>query len=517
VKFIDREFSERILRQVAVYRSASVIYPLVEKANVDYFASELAGSLGVAIVRWDFLNACLAGEALEKSIDLPGESFVGQLLAICDLLTRQGESKTLYIFENIHVMLAEANSSETAERLRQSLTRMISAMVGLSSYLLLLDDHGCFLPEDLQQIIPEEIFPLPSLEHIDSIMQGHGLDDPRLSKVAGGLSAAEIEIGLQLAKNSGGDIHDQLLQFKIDRLKQIGLEFLGVPEDLKFGGLDVIKAWVEGIKKDFSPIARQFKIPPPRGCFFVGPPGTGKTHAAKCIANELSLPLISVGIDAIQAGGVAKFKELLKRLERIVCIVYFDELDKFFDDSTDTQVLGVLLTWMQEKTSDNFVIATLNRLSKIRPEVMRAGRVDDVFWVGFPQNNEKYEILMMYAAKYDLAYKKEFGRMTQEEWITLMSLTNNYTGSELKLLVEIAVRRKFYGLFDDFDLTGQESIELEFQDFKEALTRVKSLYSRDTEGILNIKLQAEKVCTPSSSEDTSIFRVDDYNIFGDDD
>ena len=473
--FIDLVFFEKVLHQIAVYRSAAIVAPLVEKPNVNYFAVRLADRLDVSIVRWDFLNACLIGDS-SGTIDLPQGSFVEQLIAINDVVSVRGKSKCLYLVDNFQAMLAGAADAETVERLRQALTRTIAGMARLSSYLLLLDDRGCLLPTDLQQIIPEEMFPLPSLEHITDIVQSYGFDDPRLYKIASGLSAAEIDIGLRLAINSGEDIADRLLQFKVERLKKLGLEFLGVPEQMSFGGLDVIKARLQSIKQDFSPIARKFNIPLPRGWLFVGPPGTGKTRSAKCIAGELSLPLISVGIDAIQAGGVSRFKELLKRLERIVCIVYFDELDKFFDDSTDSQILGVLLTWMQEKTSDNFLIATLNRLSEIRPEVMRAGRIDDVFWVGFPQNNEKYEIVMMYAAKYDPAYRREFGRMSQEEWITLMNLTMNFTGSELKLLVETAVRNQFHSLFDR--LEGCEAMELYFSDFKNALASVLSIPTR---------------------------------------
>jgi hypothetical protein len=119
----------------------------------------------------------------------------------------------------------------------------------------------------------------------------------------------------------------------------------------------------------------------------------------------------------------------------------------------------------------------------------------------------------LYAGIYDPLYREAFGRMSHEEWITLMNLTPNFTGSELKLLVETAFRQKFHALFED--LTGEEIIEIYFDDFKNALASVKSLYSRDTEGILNIKLQAEKVCTPSSSEDKSIFRVIDCNMYGD--
>ncbi len=511
IKFVDIEFSKKIQSQITVYRAASVVYNLVDKAGVSHFASEVAKSLNVGITRWDFLTASLKDES-DKNINLKSDNFVGQLKEICGHIATDARPNTLYILENINAILKEANPV-TAEQLRQSLVRIISSIKGSESYLLLLDDHGCFLPEDLQQIIPEEIFPLPKQEHIASIAKFHELDSARLAKVAGGLTAAEIEIGLQLAKNSGMDIYAELLNFKVQRLKSLGLEFLGVPAEMKFGGLDIIRTRVQGIKKDFSDIARKYKVPLPRGWFFVGPPGTGKTHTAKCIASELDLPLVSVGIDAIQSGGVAKFKDLLNRLERIVCIVYFDELDKFFDDTTDSQILGVLLTWMQEKTSDNFLIATLNRLSKIRPEVMRAGRIDDIFWVGFPQNNEKYEILSLYAGIYDLKYKEEFGRMTHEEWMVLMNHTTNFTGSELKLLVETAFRHKFHTLFDS--LTGDEIIELKFEDFRDALDSVKSLYSRDTEGILNIKLQAEKVCTPSSSEDVSIFKVVNFNVYGD--
>jgi ATPase family associated with various cellular activities (AAA) len=312
-QFIDQDFSEEILHQIKAYRATSIVYPLVEKANVEYFTSEIAKSLDVAIIRWDFLNAWLTSNSLEKPIALMGEGFAEQLKSICDYICHHRKPNVLYLIENVNIVLAEANPVVT-EQIRQSLVRIILSIGEASSFLLLLDDHGCFLPEDLQQIIPEKIYPMPTSEQVASIAEIHGLDGSRLAKVAGGLSAAEIEMGLLLAKSSGKDIYNELLNFKIKRLKSLGLEFLSVPTEMKFGGLDIIRSRVQGIKKDFSAIARKFKVPLPRGWFFVGPPGTGKTHTAKCIASELDLPLVSVGIDAIQSGGVAKFKDLLNRL-----------------------------------------------------------------------------------------------------------------------------------------------------------------------------------------------------------
>ncbi len=93
----------------------------------------------------------------------------------------------------------------------------------------------------------------------------------------------------------------------------------------------------------------------------------------------------------------------------------------------------------------------------------------------------------------------------------VMNSTTNFTGSELKLLVENAVRKCFH----DMEETGLTEIEITFDLLMAVRPTVTPLYARNTDAILNIINQAKSVSTPASSEDVSIFKVKEVNIFGD--
>ena len=217
----------------------------------------------------------------------------------------------------------------------------------------------------------------------------------------------------------------------------------------------------------------------------------------------MGFPLVGVDTAAVIVGGASYLKSLLSRVEACAPVVlYFDEFDKLFaasDQLGETigsrQILGTLLTWLQDKTSAVFVIATLNRLDALPPELTRVGRFDEIFYVGFPQGIERKEILMMHLARFDVRYKSN-DVLTEKEWRIILNQTVNCTGAELALMVEKAARTLFH--------QGREmSIGL-----AELLTQrslMVPLFVRDPDRILAMENRAKYICQPASSPDTSVF------------
>ena len=243
--------------------------------------------------------------------------------------------------------------------------------------------------------------------------------------------------------------------------------------------------------------------PLPKGCLLVGPPGTGKTLAAHVIAKILGFPLVSVDTTAVIAGGASYLKRLLERVEACVPVVlYFDEFDKLFaasnelgEDIGSRQILGTLLTWLQDKTSMVFALATLNRLDALPPELTRVGRFDEIFYVGFPQAIERKEILMMHLGRFDMRYQND-DVLTQKEWRIILNKTVNCTGAELARMVEKAARTLFH--------QGRK-MEIGLGELLEQRSLTVPLYVRDTDRILAIENRAKYICQPASSPDTSVF------------
>ncbi len=428
----------------------------------------------------------------------------------------------LFILENIPSYLKQAQGLE-----KQILFSCIQNLIWTvrnngKTLIVFLDCNENSIDSSLQSIIPQFYYPLPNSDEIIQILKT-GLSDyisdiplSMLSSVSG-LSPSEIKIGISLVKSNlksqeptAEYLAEELLNYKKTKLATLGLEFI-VPDVKDFGGLDRIKLALESVKLDFSPEAKKLGLPLPKGWILVGPPGTGKTFSAKVCAAKLGFPLISIGIDKVKSGGVDKLKQLLYRVEAAApAIVYFDEFDKFFAVDTrgstaseQQSVLGVLLTWLQEKQSDTFVIASLNRLDALPPEITRAGRFDKLFYCGFPQASERVEILKIHCSRFDRRWINP--PISLEQWRVLLQKTQNCTGAELRAIVENAARQLF---------REGKSLQIEVHHLLEQRALMTPLYYRDIDRILAIENRAKAVCEPASSLDTSKYAPPEVSLWG---
>lgn len=198
----------------------------------------------------------------------------------------------------------------------------------------------------------------------------------------------------------------------------------------------------------------------------------------------------------------------MKRIEKCApCVLLLDELDKLFG-SYETQgdltkeVLGIVLTWLQEKTAPVFVVATLNRISGIPPEIVRSGRFDEKFHVEYPSPGNRYKIFKIHLKRFDRRYlTKEV--MSQEEWQILINETERYTGAEIEQIVVSAVRkinREYYekGIED-------ASVEIGYKELMEARNKVVSLFQQDPNKIYSMENDLHKVFRPVARKDDTVF------------
>lgn len=189
------------------------------------------------------------------------------------------------------------------------------------------------------------------------------------------------------------------------------LEIMPSESMANVGGQDLLKKWVNSRKHAFSQTARSFGVDAPRGVMLVGPPGTGKSVAAKAIAGTLSLPLIRFDVsrvfNSLVGSSEARIRSALKLVDALEpCVLFVDEVDKVFqqgsggtDSGISTRVLGTLLTWMQETKSQVFIVMTANRTVGLPPEMLRKGRLDEIFSVTTPSAEEIKEIAQIHLRK----------------------------------------------------------------------------------------------------------------------
>ena len=374
--------------------------------------------------------------------------------------------------------------------------------------------------------------PLPTSNEIQDLLASliaPAEIDEQLIRTCGGLTKEEIRFGVSLAQTDSNQVSlaNTLLNYKVSRLKSLGLDLLPAPEVTSFGGMQRIKQALREVKSGFSPLARQLNLPLPKAWLLVGPPGTGKSFAAQVAASYLGFPLISLSVDQAIASGSAFLRRLLQRIEASQpALVFIDEFDKFFlannangEDSNTKQVLGVFLTWFQEKRSQTFVIATLNRLDALPPELIRAGRFDRIFYVGFPSAIERQEIIQLHASRFDRRYLVEPSPLTEEQWPKLLRSTYRFTGAELLSLVVGAAWHSFFEEFGyQFDAIDSAvrpgSLQIEFRHLWQQRQNTTPLFQKRPDDVLAIENRAKDISEPAGVEDESIYAPVPTTLWG---
>jgi SpoVK/Ycf46/Vps4 family AAA+-type ATPase len=211
------------------------------------------------------------------------------------------------------------------------------------------------------------------------------------------------------------------------------------------GGLAQLKSWLQLRRRALEPEATAAGIPFPRGVLLVGVQGCGKSLAARACAGALGLPLLRLEPGRLFGGTVGASEANLRRMlhvaERAAPIVlWIDEIDKGFagsdgaasDAGTAARVLGGLLTWLQEREEAVFVVATANRIDALPPELLRRGRLDEIFFVDLPDADEREAILRVHAAESRAKAKKP---TTTPGFTALVRAADGTSGAEIAAAV----------------------------------------------------------------------------------
>lgn len=312
-----------------------------------------------------------------------------------------------------------------------------------------------------------------------------------------GMTAPELNWGIENITNSLKNNHsvqnyiDGLLEYKQKKLKDLGLSFLPPPEIDEVGGMDILKQYIDNLEIEFAADQQKYNIPRPQGYVLVGVPGAGKSLVAKVLQQRLAMPMIHIPVEKIKDLGASYLARILELCEaNAPNIVYIDELDKVFPgkdlEGKSATTLGVFLTWLQEKQAQCFVLATLNRLDTLPPELIRSGRFSEIFYVGFPQPIERQKIFQIYLKKYDSRYEKNI--LTDTQWRELIDESIKYTGSEIAAVVEKSYKTKFIER-----IKARRKLEAKLYEYLEALIPfIQSGYSKQVKHRINFSnLDAE--------------------------
>jgi ATPase family associated with various cellular activities (AAA) len=376
--------------------------------------------------------------------------------------------------------------------------------LGQSKKLIFLETGTQPLPQELQQYFSEWRDPLPAGIELDSILLEFGVDpNTEIARYASGLSSDDLRKALAESKRTK-DPAIYLREYRKNRFIQAGITFAPPPTVAKIGGLNLLQQEISAVKFRFSPLGKSFGLPTPRGWMLVGPPGSGKTHTAKVMSFELGYPMVMLSIEAALVGGIPAVQAAIEIAESLApCIFYIDEADKFFDTPEGQQVLGHLLTWMNDKVTPVFVMMTLNRIEKLPPEITRSGRIEDFWFVDLPDPVSRKEILEIHIDRFRDSFESS-ANWTLTAWHQLALQTNKFTGSELESLVEKTVTA--------VKMSDPEKL-VSLVDLKEQATQFFSLFKRNESAIMEMVKSVRGYARPAQSDDRQIIPTDTYDRY----
>jgi SpoVK/Ycf46/Vps4 family AAA+-type ATPase len=213
-----------------------------------------------------------------------------------------------------------------------------------------------------------------------------------------------------------------------------------------------MKEWLKLRSKAFSQEARDYGIEMPKGVLCVGPPGTGKSLFSKATASTFGVPLVKFDIGKVFGKFVGESEGRIRQAIKIIeamapCVLLVDEIDKGFgglsgggtDGGTSMRVLGSFLNWMQDRDCDAhpvFVVMTANNVQGLPPELMRRGRIDEIFACTFPGHDERKEIAGIHL-------KKRGHTLPPSQLDKVAAACDKYVGAEIEAAIKNALLDAF--------------------------------------------------------------------------
>lgn len=366
---------------------------------------------------------------------------------------------------------------------------------------------GCqlTLPPELEKEFTVVEFPLPSrdeLKEIASVLAKNkdielngGTDD--ILDAGVGLTCNEFADAVAASLTERNEIVPALVaEIKAQTIKKGGILEIIKPKFSfdTIGGLHELKGWVKKRRHAFSKEAVEFGLPTPKGIILMGVQGGGKSVACHAIASELNCPLIRLDtgrlFGSLVGSSEANVRGVIAQVEAFgKCVLQIDEIDKGFagmmggsggDSGTTRRVIGSFLTWMAEKTSPVFIVATANDLTVLPPELLRKGRWDEMFFVDLPTESERVEI-------WNVHLKKKGRKLKDFDPMALAVATPEWTGAEIEALVN-------EGLYAAFDSKKELTTDLLVELSKNTMPLSKTM----AESMTNLRAWASERCRSAS-------------------
>lgn len=442
-----------------------VLYVLTsEEQRVQSVIVEIARRRQKKVFEWTYSTGLVPAGTSIQSQKTRSAATKDPILAL-DQVIEQVEP-AIFIFKDFHPFLTKSNFA-VIRKLKDIATHLKN-----SFKTVIIVSSVMEIPTELEKEVTVLNYPLPSREDLGMLLDKIVADvsqfkqlkieldeegRERLLQAALGLTIGEAEnvfakIIVKDERLSGDDVCEVFAE-KQQIIRKSGLlEYYATTENFNsVGGLPILKDWLTKRSRAFSADAREFGLPSPRGILMLGVQGCGKSLCAKAVSNLWQLPLLRFDMGRMFGSLVGSSEENVRRAIAVAesvapAILWVDEIDKAFagsqgsgatDGGTTARVFGTFLTWLSEKTAPVFVVATANDISHLPPELLRKGRLDEIFFVDLPSGDERQEVFRIHLSKR--------GRNPENfDLQVLADSSKDFSGAEMEEAINSALYDAFY-------------------------------------------------------------------------
>lgn len=448
-------------------------YPILylitsEEMRVQNILVEIAAKRQKKVYEWTYSSGIVPAGASIQSQKNRNPSTKDPLAAL-DLVIDQIEP-AIFLFKDFHPFLTR-NNFAIIRRLKDialHLKNSYKTIVLISPVMEIppeLDKEITVLnfpqptKEDLSALLDKIVEDVRELKQVEIQLDDEGRD--RLLQAALGLTLGEAEnvFAKIIVKDQrlSADYVNEVFAEKQQIIRKSGLlEYYAANEDFtSVGGLAVLKDWLNKRAVAFTADAHAFGLPSPKGILLLGVQGCGKSLCAKAVSRLWQLPLLRFDMGRMFGSLVGSSEENVRRAISVAesiapAVLWVDEIDKAFvgsqssgvtDGGTTARVFGTFLTWLSEKSAPVFVVATANDVSQLPPELLRKGRLDEIFYVDLPTPEERAEIFRIHLSK-------RHRNAETFDLPALLAASLDFSGAEIEEAIISALYDAFYAKED---------------------------------------------------------------------
>ena len=412
-----------------------------DEKRVSQLFSRLAIKLGQPVMAWSATNGLqrIDYESAPQRHASEPQQALGQIKAT--------NTPTIYLLMDFHPYLADPYNVRLLKEIALDYTRL--------QHTVVLVSHDLEIPPEIDNFTARFDLSLPDAGRLQDIIReeaGHWSKNNKGKKVRtdqqsldavvrqlGGLTTVDARrIIRSIIYHDGSISSDDLARITRSRYQllesngALSVEFDTMDFDA-VGGLQNLKRWIKLRRTAF--LQPDSRLETPKGILLVGVQGGGKSLAARAVAGMWQLPLLRLDFGTLYNKFFGEternLREALQAAEAMApCVLWIDEIEKAiasgdYDSGTSRRILGNLLTWMAERKAPVFIVATANVIEHLPPELIRKGRLDEIFFVDLPDIASRAEIFAIHLRNREL-------KPVDFDLISLAKLTEGFSGAEIE-------------------------------------------------------------------------------------